>query len=65
MGTKTKAFDCVEMKRRIQSEIMAEYETPKSRFASFEDFIEAQARKSAWVRRMRAKFGRQTGMSRT
>jgi hypothetical protein len=59
MATKTKAktFDCVEMKDRIQAEIVAEYERRKAEFPSFYDFIRAENDKSDWVRRMRAKFG--------
>ncbi|MDA8141252.1 MAG: hypothetical protein M0036_21630 [Desulfobacteraceae bacterium] len=35
----TKAFDCVEMKQRIQTDLMAEYESRKDQFSSFADFI--------------------------
>jgi hypothetical protein len=56
METKTKTFDCVEMKNRIQAEIMAEYETRKNEFTTFADFLEARARESEWIERTRRRF---------
>jgi len=56
METKTKTFDCVEMKNRIQAEILAEYESRKDEFTSFEDFIEARARESEWIQRTQKMF---------
>ncbi len=46
MPTKTKTFDCVETKNRIQAERLAEYEAHKSEFASYVDFINARVRDS-------------------
>ena len=60
MARRTKTFDCVEMKNRIQAQIMAEYDARKDEFASFVDFINKTASESEWVRRMRKKF-RQKG----
>jgi hypothetical protein len=57
MATKTKTFDCVEMKNRIQAEMMAEYESRKGEFPTFLDFVRAKNRESEWVRQMRKKFG--------
>ncbi len=57
MGTKTKTFDCVEMKDRIQAEIRADYEAHKDEFPSFLDFVRARNRDSEWVQRMRKKLG--------
>ncbi len=57
MGTRTKTFDCVEMKNRIQEEMLAEYEARGEEFPSFIAFVKATAEKSVWVRRMREKFG--------
>jgi len=57
MATKTKTFDCVEMKNRIQAEMMAEYEAHKEEYGSFADFIEARARKSEWIQEVRKRFG--------
>lgn len=34
-----KDFDCVEMKRHAQRELRKEYESRRSEFASYEDFI--------------------------
>ena len=36
---KTKTFDCVEMKRRSQTDYIAEYVNRKDQFSSFADFI--------------------------
>jgi len=46
MSRKTKAFDCVEMKNRIQAERLAEYESRKGEFASYVDFINARVQDS-------------------
>lgn len=56
MTTKAKAFDCVQMKRRIQELLRAEYESRRAEFASYCDFLEAKASESPWVRKMRKKF---------
>lgn len=40
---KAKTFDCVEMKRRIQADLMAEYESRKDQYSSFADFIHKTA----------------------
>ena len=56
MTTKTKTFDCVEMKNRIQAERMAEYEAHKDEYASYVDFVNQRAAKSEWIRRMRRKL---------
>lgn len=44
---KTKTFDCVEMKRRAQELLQAEYEARKGEFASWADFINAKAKSTA------------------
>ncbi len=41
MATKIKTFDCVKMKRRIQENIVAEYEKSKAEFPLFSDFLKA------------------------
>ena len=46
MSTKTKSFDCVEMKNRIQAERWAEYQARKSEFASYVDFVNARVKTS-------------------
>jgi hypothetical protein len=56
MTAKTKEFDCVEMKDRIQAELQAEFTTRKNEFASYADFLEAKAGESPWVVQMRQRF---------
>ena len=36
-----KTFDCVELKRRAQRQIQAEWEAQKDRFPSYGEFLEA------------------------
>jgi hypothetical protein len=55
---KTKAFDCVEMKNRIQAGLLAEYEAHKDEFPSFVAFVRAGANESEWVRHMRNKLAK-------
>ena len=61
MTTQTKTFDCVQMKRRIQQELQAEYEARKQEFPSYADFLEAKANESPWVRQQRERFGTHQG----
>ena len=46
MATRTKTFDCVEMKDRIQEKRLREYEARKDEFASYIDFINARVKRS-------------------
>jgi hypothetical protein len=46
MATRTKTFDCVEMKNRIQEKRLAEYEARKGEFASYLDFVNARVKRS-------------------
>ena len=55
---KTKTFDCVEMKHRIQAEIMSDYLAHRDAYASYVEFVEARANASDWVRRMRGSLRR-------
>ena len=57
MRMKTKTFDCVEMKNRIQAKIMAEYEASRNQFSSFVEFINTRVDRSTFAREMREKFG--------
>ena len=57
MPTRTRTFDCVEMKNRIQAELLAEYEARKDESPSLVAFVKTKAEESEWVRRMREKFG--------
>lgn len=57
MATKTKTFDCVAMKNRIQAKRLAEYEARKDEFDSYLDFVRARSRDSQWARQLRERFG--------
>jgi hypothetical protein len=57
MATKTKAFDCVEMKRRIQRQLVDEYEAHKDQCSTLGSFIREKARNSAEVQAIRTKLG--------
>ena len=46
MAMKTKTFDCVEMKNRLQADLLAEYETRKGEFESFTAFLNSKADES-------------------
>lgn len=46
MADRTKTFDCVEMKNRIQAERLAEFEDRKDEFSSYVDFIDARLKDS-------------------
>ena len=56
--SRTKSFDCVEMKNRIQAKVRADYEEHKHEFPSFLAFVRARNSQSGWVERMEQKFGR-------
>jgi len=58
MGTKTKAFDCVEMKRQAQARLRAEFESRKPEFGSYFDFLQWKADHSEIARRVREKIAR-------
>ena len=57
MTAKTKTFDCVEMKNRIQAERMAEYKSRKNEFPSFLGFVRSRTHDSDWLKQVRGKFG--------
>lgn len=56
MTTKTKTFDCVEMKNRIQAELYAEYQSRKGEFASYLDFINARSKDSELMKFLQKKL---------
>ncbi len=58
MGTKTKTFDCVEMKRQAQARLRAEFESRKSEFESYFDFLQWKADNSEIAKRGREKIAR-------
>ncbi len=57
MTTQSKTFDCVEMKNRIQAEILADYESRPGEFRSFVDYVRAVSTDSDYVRQMHRRFG--------
>jgi hypothetical protein len=50
MATKAKEFDCVEMKRQAQKQILAEWERRRHEFPSYGAYLEASIRESQWGR---------------
>ena len=48
MTTRSKPFDCVEMKHKAQRKLRAEYESRKNDFASYFEFLDAKAAESTW-----------------
>jgi hypothetical protein len=60
MATKPKMFDCVEMKRRAQEKISAEWESRKHEFSSYGAFLEATVQESEWTRKTWERSQRQT-----
>jgi len=58
MKSRSKAFDCVEMKNRIQRELMEEYEARKDEFSSYAEFIVATANESDEIRAWRERIAR-------
>lgn len=55
MTTRAKSFDCVEMKHNAQQKLRAEYESRKSKFSSYFEFLDAKAGESTWQREFWAK----------
>jgi hypothetical protein len=55
MPTDIKRFDCVEMKRRAQEKLQAEFAQRRAEFASYVDFLNAKAKESEMARIFRAK----------
>ena len=58
MTTEKTTFDCVEMKNRIQEELMQEYESRKGEFSSYADFIVATAAESDEIRAWRQRIAK-------
>jgi hypothetical protein len=44
------------MKRDIQEQLRAEYESHKHDYASYADFLRAKANESPWVQKLRRQF---------
>lgn len=58
MRTKAKTFDCVEMKRRAQEKLRAEYEARRGEFASYSEFLAATVTEDPWQKRLWEKICR-------
>ena len=43
-----KVFDCVEMKRNVQNALRDEYESRKSEFGSYAEFLGVKATEEQW-----------------
>jgi hypothetical protein len=56
MADRKKAFDCVEMKRRAQEKLAAEYERRKGEFGSYAEFLKARIGESPWAASMWKRF---------
>jgi hypothetical protein len=58
---KTKAFDCVEMKKKAQIKLMQEYEKRKNEFKSYVEFINAIAETDPKIAAFRKTISRPHG----
>ena len=56
MTTRTKTFDCVQMKRQIQADLLAQYKVRQDEFASYAEFLRAKAEESPWIQKMHKRF---------
>lgn len=56
MRKKSKRFDCVEMKRKAQEALRAEFESRKDEFESYFDFLEWKADQSTVAKKVRQKI---------
>ncbi len=55
MATKTKTFDCVEMKHEAQRKLRAEFESRRDEFKSIIEFIDLKARESELAKLLRSR----------
>ena len=60
MQAKTKTFDCVEMKRKAQQALLAEFKSRRGEFATLTDFLNAKAKESDWVSAIWDRFSPKT-----
>ncbi len=51
MATKTKPFDCVDMKRNIQQGLLREFQSRGDAFASYAEFLQDSIAKNEWSRK--------------
>ena len=56
MKKNTKTFDCVDMKRKAQESLLAEFEARRGEFATLADFLQGKAAESEWVSLTWARF---------
>lgn len=56
MTTKTKTFNCEEMKRKSQESQEKEYESRRGEFASFADFLNVKATESETISEIWERF---------
>jgi len=57
-----KAFDCVQMKRSAQDALRNEYESRKSEFGSYVEFLNAKATEEQWQRELLASIRTSEGV---
>jgi hypothetical protein len=62
---KVKAFDCIEMKNRIQAELLEEYTKGKKPLSSYIDFINATADADPRIQAFRAAITRGRSLRKT
>ena len=60
MATRTKTFDCVGMKNRIQAQLIDEFEKRTGESSSFAEFLTRRNERDEWVQKARAKLGRRS-----
>ena len=59
MKTKTKTFDCVEMKHKAQKALLDEFESRRAEFATLTDFLNDKLVKSDIASSVWKKFEKQ------
>ena len=69
MATKAKAFDCAEIKHRVQEKLRAEYEVRRGEFDSYSAFLAATInedprRRKLWLK-ISAPLSGKTGQTQT
>lgn len=65
MAAEAKEFDCVEMKRKAQERLLAEYEARRAEFKSYAEFLRATLKESPWASEMWERLrGERAGMGR-
>ena len=56
MATKSKTFDCVEMKRKAQEALLGEFASRRAEFTTLTDFLNAKVAESDWASAIWAKL---------